>query len=205
MQDRREALISLNTGKTPCPRAMPHARGKHRERRRSPKLRRSACLSAPNHPGDVGPKPPTSGHRRACWCTNVTASSLTHRPTSRSRRQQPGTDRREPWGGDPRLQATGSPVGRRTGWRKTCSSMAATSRRTPGTTPTETGLPTAGALLRRRGDQALRGCALPAARAGLRGVASPRRDLPLVADLLRADGAVLHAGRAALSGPRCPR
>ena len=34
--------------------------------------------------------------------------------------------------------ATGSPASRRTGWRKTCSSTAATSRRTPGTTPTET-------------------------------------------------------------------
>ena len=67
------------------------------------------------------------------------------------------------------------------------------------------GLPAAGALLRRRRHQALRGGALPAARGGLRRAAPPRRHLARLAHRLRRDGAVLHAGRAALPGARRPR
>ena len=52
-------------------------------------------------------------------------------------------------------------------------------------------------LLRRR--------AVPAAGGGLRRAQAPRRDLAGVADLLRGDGAVLHAGRAALPGARRAR
>ena len=66
-------------------------------------------------------------------------------------------------------------------------------------------VPAAGALLRRRRDQALRRGALSPARGGLRRAAPPRRDLARVADLLRRDGAVLHARRAALPGPRRAR
>ena len=66
-------------------------------------------------------------------------------------------------------------------------------------------LPAAGALLRRRRDEALRRRALPAAREGLRRAAPPRRRLAGVADLLRRAGALLHPGRAALPGARCPR
>ena len=66
-------------------------------------------------------------------------------------------------------------------------------------------LPAAGALLRRRGDQALRSGALPAARRGLRRAAPPRRHLAGVADRLRRHGAVLHARRAPLPGARRPR
>ena len=54
-------------------------------------------------------------------------------------------------------------------------------------------VPAAGPLLRRRRDEALRRGALPPARGGLRRAAPPRRHLPGVADLLRGDGAVLHA------------
>ena len=61
-------------------------------------------------------------------------------------------------------------------------------------------VPAGGALLGRRRDEALRRRAVPAARGGLRRAAPPRRDLAGVADLLRGDGAVLHAGRAALPG-----
>ena len=67
------------------------------------------------------------------------------------------------------------------------------------------GLPAAGALLRRRRDEALRRGALPPARRGLRRAPPPRRGLPRVADLLRRVRAVLHAGRAALPGSRRPR
>ena len=67
------------------------------------------------------------------------------------------------------------------------------------------GVPAAGALLRRRRDEALRRRAVPAAQGGLRRAAPPRRDLARVADLLRGDGAVLHAGRAALPGARRAR
>ena len=66
-------------------------------------------------------------------------------------------------------------------------------------------VPAAGPLLRRRRDQALRRGAVPAARGGLRRAAPPRRHLAGVADRLRRDGALLHAGRAALPGPRRPR
>ena len=67
------------------------------------------------------------------------------------------------------------------------------------------GLPAAGPLLRRRRHQALRRGALPAARGGLRRAAPPRRHLARLADRLRRDGAVLHAGRAALPGARRAR
>ena len=67
------------------------------------------------------------------------------------------------------------------------------------------GLPAAGALLRRRRDQALRRGALPPARRGLRRAAPPRRHLAGLADRLRRARAVLHAGRAALPGARRPR
>ena len=66
-------------------------------------------------------------------------------------------------------------------------------------------VPAAGALLRRRRDEALRRGAVPPARGGLRRAAPPRRRLAGVADRLRRDGAVLHAGRAALPGARRPR
>ncbi len=66
-------------------------------------------------------------------------------------------------------------------------------------------LPAAGPLLRRRRDQALRRGAVPLPRRGLRRAAPPRRHLAGVADLLRGDGALLHAGRAALPGARRAR
>ena len=87
----------------------------------------------------------------------------------------------------------------------TSSSTTATSRRTPGTTRDGQGLPAAGALLRRRRHQALRRGALPPARGGLRRAAPPRRHLARLADRLRRDGALLHAGRAALPGARRAR
>ena len=65
------------------------------------------------------------------------------------------------------------------------------------------GVPAAGPLLRRRRDQDVRCRALPPPCRGLRRAPSPRRHLPRMADLLRRDGAPLHAGRAALPGPRC--
>ena len=64
------------------------------------------------------------------------------------------------------------------------------------------GIPTSGALLRRRRDEALRRGALPPAREGLRRAPAPRRRIAGVADRLRRDGALLHAGRAALPGAR---
>ena len=67
------------------------------------------------------------------------------------------------------------------------------------------GLPAAGALLRRRRDEALRRGALPAARGGLRRAAPPRRHLAGLADRLRRARALLHAGRAALPGARRAR
>ena len=66
-------------------------------------------------------------------------------------------------------------------------------------------VPAADPLLRRRRDQALRRRALPPARRGLRRAGAPRRHLPRLADRLRRDGAVLHARRAALPGPRRAR
>ena len=66
-------------------------------------------------------------------------------------------------------------------------------------------VPAAGPLLRGRRDQALRRRALPPARRGLRRAPAPRRHLPRLADRLRRDGAVLHARRAALPGPRGAR
>ena len=66
-------------------------------------------------------------------------------------------------------------------------------------------LPAAGPLLRRRRHEALRRGAVPPARGGLRRAAPPRRHLARVADRLRRDGAVLHAGRAALPGARRAR
>ena len=66
-------------------------------------------------------------------------------------------------------------------------------------------VPAAGPLLRRRRHQALRRRAVPLPQRGLRRAAPPRRDLARVADLLRADGALLHAGRAALPGARRAR
>ena len=77
--------------------------------------------------------------------------------------------------------------------------------RTPGTTTRRQGVPAAGALLRRRRDQALRRGALPPARGGLRRAAPPRRHLARLADRLRRDGALLHAGGAALPGARRAR
>ena len=67
------------------------------------------------------------------------------------------------------------------------------------------GVPAAGPLLRRRRDQAVRRGALPPARGGLRRAPAPRRHLPGVADRLRRDGAVLHAGGAGLPGARRAR
>ena len=67
------------------------------------------------------------------------------------------------------------------------------------------GLPAAGALLRRRRHEALRRGALPAAGRGLRRASPSRRRLARLADRLRRDGALLHAGRAALPGARRPR
>ncbi len=67
------------------------------------------------------------------------------------------------------------------------------------------GLPAAGALLRRWRDQALRRGALPPARGGLRRAAPSRRRLSGVADLVRRDGALLHAGRGALPSARRTR
>ena len=64
-------------------------------------------------------------------------------------------------------------------------------------------VPAGGPLLRRRRDEALRRCALPAAEGGLRRAPAPRRHLPGLADLLRRAGAVLHARRAAV--PRARR
>ena len=67
------------------------------------------------------------------------------------------------------------------------------------------GVPAAGPLLRRRRDQAVRRGALPPARGGLRRAPAPRRRLARVADRLRRDGAVLHAGGAGLPGARRAR
>ena len=67
------------------------------------------------------------------------------------------------------------------------------------------GLPAAGALLRRRRHQDVRGRAVPDAPRGLRRAAPPRRDLARLADLLRGHGAVLPGGRADVRGARRPR
>ena len=66
-------------------------------------------------------------------------------------------------------------------------------------------VPAAGALLRRRRDEAVRRGALPAAAAGLRRASPSRRDLAGLADQLRRARALLHAGRAGLRGPRRAR
>ena len=66
-------------------------------------------------------------------------------------------------------------------------------------------VPTAGALLRGRRDEAVRSGALSPARGRLRRAAPRRRRLAGVADLLRRARALLHAGRAALRGARSPR
>ncbi len=66
-------------------------------------------------------------------------------------------------------------------------------------------LPAAGALLRGRRDQALRRGSLPLPQRGLLRAPPPRRDLARLADLLRGYGALLHQGRAALSGARRAR
>ena len=71
--------------------------------------------------------------------------------------------------------------------------------------PRGQGVPAAGALQRGRRDEVLRSRAVPAARAGLRGAAAPRRDLAGVAGRVRRVRAVLHAGRGALPGARRPR
>ena len=60
-------------------------------------------------------------------------------------------------------------------------------------------------LLRGRQHQVLRRRALPAAQRGLWRDHAPRRHLAGVADQLRRDRAVLHEGRAPLSGPRRTR
>ena len=60
-------------------------------------------------------------------------------------------------------------------------------------------------LLRRRGDEALRRRALPAAQGGLRRAPPPRRHLARLADVLRRVRAVLHARGAALRGARRAR
>ena len=67
------------------------------------------------------------------------------------------------------------------------------------------GLPAADPLLRRRGDQALRGRALPTPKGGFRRASAPRRRLARMADRVRGARAVLHAGRAPLRGARRPR
>ena len=67
------------------------------------------------------------------------------------------------------------------------------------------GVPAAGALLRRRGHEALRRRAVPAAAAGLRRAAARRRRLARVAAQLRRLRALLHQGRMALPGARQPR
>ena len=66
-------------------------------------------------------------------------------------------------------------------------------------------LPAGDPLLRRRSDEALRRCALPAPEGGLRRAPPPRRDLAGLADRLRRAGAVLHARRAAVPRARRPR
>ena len=66
-------------------------------------------------------------------------------------------------------------------------------------------VPAADPLLRRRGDQALRGGALPLAQGGLRRAQACRRHLAGLADRVRGDRAVLHPRRAALRGPRRAR
>ena len=66
-------------------------------------------------------------------------------------------------------------------------------------------VPAADPLLRRRRDEALRRRALPAPQGGLRRAAPPRRHLARLADLIRRAGALLHASRAAVRGPRRPR
>ena len=66
-------------------------------------------------------------------------------------------------------------------------------------------VPAAGALQRGRRDEVLRSRALPAAGAGLRRAAAPRRHLARVAGRVRRVRAVLHAGRGALPGARRAR
>ena len=66
-------------------------------------------------------------------------------------------------------------------------------------------VPAGGQLLRRRQHQVLRRGAVPAAAAGLRRVAPPRRHLAGLADQLRGSRAVLHPGRAPVSGARRAR
>ncbi len=63
-------------------------------------------------------------------------------------------------------------------------------------------VPAAGALLRRRGHQALRRGPVPAAPRGLRRTPARRRDLPGLAAVLRRLRALVHQGRAAVSGAR---
>ena len=67
------------------------------------------------------------------------------------------------------------------------------------------GVPRRRALLRRRQHQVLRRRADPSAQAGLRRGTPPRRHLAGVADHLRRPRAVLHAGRASVSGARRAR
>ena len=71
--------------------------------------------------------------------------------------------------------------------------------------PARPRVPAGGQLLRRRQHQVLRCGAVPAAPAGLRRAAPPRRDLAGVADRLRRSGAVLHPGRAPLPRARPAR
>ena len=68
-----------------------------------------------------------------------------------------------------------------------------------------TAVPAAGPLLRRRGDEAVRRRALPAAPAGLRRAQARRRRLAGVAAQLRRLRALVHEGRVALPGARQPR
>ena len=91
------------------------------------------------------------------------------------------------------------------GRARRCSSTTATSREDTWYDDAGQAVPAAGPLLRRRRDQALRRRALPPARGGLRRARAPRRHLARLADRLRRDGALLHARRAALPGPRRAR
>ena len=90
-----------------------------------------------------------------------------------------------------------------TGTRRTSSPTTGTSRTT--WYDAKASRPAADPLLRRRGDQALRGRALSTPQGGFRRAPPPRRRLARVADRVRRARAVLHAGRAPLRGARRSR
>src|SRR5205823_8845195 len=91
-----------------------------------------------------------------------------------------------------------------TGIRIPCSSKASTSRRHV-VRPSGGAVPAPGALLRGWCHEAVRGRAVPAAAAGLRGAEAHRRRLAGVAALLRRLRAVVLEGRAAVPGARASR